>query len=455
VSILSGIAHRFPQPTREMLGDFARGPLTLLPGVVILIIIQVYSALGQWESGRALALSLGFTVGVLATSGFVPAISRRVSIYQSLNNLGAAVRFLRVGTAVANVCVAGITLLAVLAMTELNIFNPNDRLVFGLACVGLGSIWLMSIWLLLAGVTGWLGVGLGAGLVAGIVADRIVALFAGNHLAFGTAIGYLVAIGSLWLIANRLLQRRSGKQAGALVLPSVAYMTYEVSPFFAYGVLYMLLVLLPHLFGWLGAQRDAQPLWALSSLEVGLMLSMPPTMLAAGVAEHTLRLFWRHAEKAQHDTPSDDLRRFGSNLTRFFYRRLAVYLFALAIVSLVAYALFRVVLGTGVLAGWVSPSYIDALQFIFLAGLVGYFFLAWGVFNCMFNLTLAQPGGATRSVCIAIVALAVTGIPLALSLNFKFVVLASVIGAVVFVLASLRSTLQMLKSAEYHYYTSF
>jgi hypothetical protein len=438
-----------------MLGDLARGPLTLLPGVVVLIIIQVYSALGHWEASRVLALSLGFTVGVLATSGFVPAISRRVSIYQSLNDLGAAVRFLRLGTVVADLCVACITLLAVIAMAVLNVFTPDDRLVFGLACVGLGSIWLMALWLMLAGVTGWLGGGMAAGLVAGIVTDRIVAFFGGPHLECGTAVGYMVAIGSLWLIASRLLQRQSGKQAGSLILPSVAYMTYEVSPFFAYGVLYMVLVLLPHLLGWLGAQQDHDPLWALSSLEVGLMLSMPPTILVAGMAEHTLRLFWRRAEKAQQETPSDDLPRFGGSLIRFFYRRLAVYLVALTIVSGVAYALFRAVLATGVLAGLVHASYIDSLAFIYYAGLVSYFFLAWGVFNCMFNLTLAQPRGAVRAASIAIIALVVTGVPLALSLGFRYVVLASIAGAMIFVMASWRSTLQMLKSAEYHYYSSF
>src|ERR1700693_1958609 len=103
--MVSGVARLFPQPARETLGDYARGPLTLLPGGMILIIIQVYAAFGHWAASRALAFSLGFTVGVLATSGFVPAITRRVSIYQSLNNLGAAVRFLRVSTIAANLCV--------------------------------------------------------------------------------------------------------------------------------------------------------------------------------------------------------------------------------------------------------------------------------------------------------------------------------------------------------------
>jgi len=40
VSLVSGVARRFTQPTREMLGDLARGPLMLLPGVVVLIIIR-------------------------------------------------------------------------------------------------------------------------------------------------------------------------------------------------------------------------------------------------------------------------------------------------------------------------------------------------------------------------------------------------------------------------------
>ena len=443
------------QETWEAVVDYARGPLVILPGLLVLIIIQAYTSIGQWGPNRVLALSLGFTTGIMFTSGFVPAISRRISIYQSLNNIDAAVRYLRFSTIVSNAAIVLITLLVCLIMSIFGVFTPDDRLVYGVACIALSSIWMMTIWLMLARQAGWLGPALAGGLATCLLVDRLTAGFLPVHLAVGTLVGYAVTIGTLTYIALRTLRKKLAKQPGTLILPSVGYMVYEAGPFFTYGILYMLLVLIPHLLGWVGAQRESDPMWALSSLELALVFAMPPAMLGAGVAERALRLFWRFADEKEQKTSSENPTSFGVDLTNFFQKWLKVYLATLTVISLIAYVLFRIAVGSGSLGSWMQLANLDALEFIFPIGLISYFLLAWGVFNCMFNITLAQPAGPVLATACATGALILVGVPLVLFVGFRYVVVAAVIAAGVFVVVSTRMTLQTLKSAEYHYYAAF
>jgi hypothetical protein len=455
--VTADISHPPEASSRALaLADYTRGPLALFPGLVLLLIIQAYSRLGQWPPSQVLALSLGMTSSMVITSGFVQAVSRRGSVYMALGDPGAAGRFLRVSLTVAGACVVAMAALLFFVATGLGLFALADRLIFGLAFVGLAAIWMLAAGLSLVQATGWLGLGLAAGLISGLITDRAVVMISGAHLVAGTLVGFAVALGLMLNAVNRRLDNRSNGQPSRTVLPPAAYLVHEAAPYFVYGSLYMVFILLPHVLGWLGAPGMHQErMSAIASLEAGLTLSLPPVVLAGGVAEHALRLFWLRAREAQASVPGNDLGRFGRILSELYNQQLQSYLAVSGICSFAMYVAFHVALRTGFLVQWVQLRDLDTLAFVFHASLIAYFLVGWGLFNCTVCVTLARPGLALRAVLIAMAVMVITGIPLSREINLGYAAVAFIIGAAAFILASSRATSLVLESADYYYFSSF
>jgi hypothetical protein len=444
-----------PQPAYQALRDYVRGPLGLIQILVLLLIIEAYRVLGGWTESQILALSVGMTSSMLINTGFTQAISRRGSIYLGQKNLRAASWFLRVSVTLAETCNALIATLVVLVATGLGVFAPSDRIIFGLAFVGFSAIWLMTAGLYLAQATNWLVIGLAAGLVAGVMTDRATASLLDAHLALATIVGFGVVMGLTLHAVKHGLDAKASKRPVRVKLPPIAYMVCEAAPYFAYGVLYMVFILIPHLLGWCGVLGLGQERgWALGSVEVGLILSLPPIILASGVVEHALRQFWLQALAAQPITPGSDLRQFGSVLTDLYQQQRERYLIVLVSTSAVVYVVFQVALDTGLLATWLGLSNLDVVKYFFYIGLIAYGLVGWGQFNCAFCVTLARPTLALRAVILGIGIVVVTGLPLCLGLNFAYAAVAFLAGAITFVTVSTRAVKKVLESADYYYYSS-
>jgi polysaccharide biosynthesis protein PelF len=440
----------------QTLRDYAGGPIALLPNLVLLIMINVYARLGQWNEGQVLALTLGMTAGMLITNGFVQAIMRRASRALGLGSPRAAGRFLRASLLLAGSVLAGVVVLALLVASGMGWFTFQERLIFGLAFLGLSTIWLMAGVLSLLRAPGWLGLGLLAGLIVGYAIDRLAAPFSSAHLALGTMVGFPVTVGLMFYRMRRPFDVpiKAGKD-NRVFLPPTTYLIHEALPYFGYGSLYMILILLPHVLGWAGALGPGQSRsFGISSLEGGLTLSLPPLVLAGGLAERTLRLFWQRALTTQQGTHGQNPERFGQTLMTFYWQQLRRYLLVLALISAGIYALFQLSISTMLLPRFMALPSMAVLVLVFHAGLATYYLIGWGWFNCMFGLTLGRPKLALQALIVAIVITLIVGVPLSLGVHFSYAALAFIAGALAFAATSSWLTYRLLKSADYYYYSA-
>jgi hypothetical protein len=452
------VAHNLALPPhiRQTLIDYARGPIVLISAIILLLIIHAYSVFGEWEREQILALSLGMTGGMLVSNGFGQAMARRGSIFLSLEDSAAASRFLRLSAIVAGTCVVVIVVMVLLITTYVGAFNSNVRLTFSLAFVGLATIWFVAAGLSLLQATGWLLIGLAAGLMAGAITDRVTALFSEAHLVLGTLVGFTLALGLLLKAMNRGLNVKSNGAPSQVALPPVAFLVYEAAPYFAYGLLYMIFILVPHVLGWYGMREEQQAgVWVMTSVELGLVLSFFPLTFAGGVAEHAFRQVWLEANNAQKVTSGAEPNQFGIILAKSYQRQLRLYLAILFGCSLVALLLFWASIGAGLLSIWMPSSDLYAVEFIFAVSLVAYWLVGWGAFNCMFCVNLARPGMALRAVAWGMGILFIVGIPLSVGINFAFVAIAFLVGAAAFAVVSARAMRRLLQSADYFYFASF
>ena len=230
---------------------------------------------------------------------------------------------------------------------------------------------------------------------------------------------------------------------------------FESAGYFVYGAAFMAFLLEVHILGWLGAKSASQSrLDTITALEVGLTLALPPVILASGMAERTLRLFWFHARDQQEYVAAHQTRRYGKELQAFYSRRLLAYLVASAALAAAMLVAFELALRSGRLAGWLALPDPQPTELVFVAALVAFWLVGWAQFNCMFVLNFGRPEQAFRPVLLAMVVVGVTGIPLGAA-GFGYTALAFAAGSAVFVWASSRNCRRVLAAADHHYATAF
>lgn len=228
-------------------------------------------------------------------------------------------------------------------------------------------------------------------------------------------------------------------------------MLYEAAPYFIYGTAYMAFILLPHMLGWLGHLGVNQVRsWAVTVVEVGLTASMPPIMVAGGVAEHTLRRFWRYAPYRLAATSGAEPTHFCEALVLFHGRFARIYLGTVLLLSLITQIVFQWIVDMGALDRWLPMANTGNLLFLFRMGLIAYALLGMGIFSCMFCITIGAPKRAMQAVRWGLLTTLFLGIPLS-RINYTLSVLAFVIGAFVFVIAAWWSCHQVLRRADYYF----
>lgn len=442
--------------------DYLRGPLTLLPMVLLSVLIMVYQDFGQWGAGRVLALSLSVVGSLLITSGFVQAASRKGSSYLSQGYIDAARRTIGrvMGLGLVAICLAAV-LLAVIAR-HVAAAPPDAVAMMTIAFVALSCLWLAAGVLFMLNQVHWFGIGLavGVGLIYALL--RALALWnvpRGWLMLAATAIGFAGALFVMLLVIWRSLAQRTtaspvGKQR--MVLPALPHLVVNLAPYFVYGVLYVLLVLSGHVSGWIGRTPEGVGrMDAVTTTEIGLTLALGGVILAGGVAERTIGRFWRLVKVHQLEAAVSQPAHFRQAIDAFVARERKRFAGVLLLCNT------AVVAGVAALVAWSVQSGVASLPWsrettvVLVWGTIGYGLMALGVFDCMFMITLSRPGMAIRAVTLGIAATLLVGLLIGQLATFHTSAVGLVVGNLVFLAAAHRNLGALLKHMDYFYYASF
>lgn len=455
-------AHPLRRGRYAALNDYARGPLSLLPMVLLSLIITLYQDYGRWTTTQVLTLSLSMMGSLLATSGFVQAASRKSSSYLSQGYAKTAGRVLRnsVAAALIFVLVAGVG--AVGAALLFRALSPADGILMLVAYLSLSCLWLMALGLGLFNRMPWFGAGLGVGLgvsYAGLQGLTRLGWARETVMLSAVMLGLCSAIGvMLWALRRSLAQEIAASPVGAhdVVLAPLAQILFNLASYFVYGVCYVLLILAGHTFGWLGClPPGVTRTEALTATELGLTLALGGFILTSGVAEHTMRRFWEVVQVYQRRIPLQRPSAFSAKMREFYRHERRRYGGALAGSSA---ALFAGVFGLATAlrqTGWTALPWNDATTMVLGLGLLGYGALALGLFDCMFMITLGRPGWAIRCLGLAALMTLVGCVGLGRGLSYQYGAAGILIGGVTFVGTAHRRFLQLLAHLDYFYYASF
>ena len=438
---------------REAIHQYLKGPLGLVPPFMLLLMLLIAARSGLFNAEQVLVFSAGLTGSLLVANGFAQGIGRRTAIYLSMRKPRMAGRYLALATITCTIAIIAVSGLIITWLILYRHMNTQYLFTFYVSFVCFTLIWMSAGGLSLVDGVQWLSIGLAVGL---LVATLLVFLFSSYTQlspSFAILAGYLVSV----LIIIWALFRRYAKADGDhspssdYHFPSISYLFLEGTPYFAYGALYMTLIMMPHFLAWQGALLPGQnAAWRVTSIEVGLTLSMPPIILAYGVAEYALRLFWRIGAVAQSDIDGANVPGFGQRLLQFSSQKRTVYLIVLCATSLITYLLFHAAIEAGLIQQWLNIADTDAMQFIFNASLIAYALLGLGLYNCMFAVTLSTPKVAIVALLCSLATLVTTGYWLG-EYYFAYVGISFVIAAAVFALITLSQTARVIRSADFSF----
>jgi hypothetical protein len=93
-------------------------------------------------------------------------------------------------------------------------------------------------------------------------------------------------------------------------------------------------------------------------------------------------------------------------------------------------------------------------MFVFYWGMIGYAFVAWGLFNALFLLSLSRPRYILRAIGLAFAVDVVVGFFLSRTVDYYYSVFGLLAGALVFGLLSTWYAWRVINSLDYYYYSS-
>jgi len=442
----------------EKLFDFARGPLSLVPIILVMLIISAISIFSGWKYSMVLALSVGMTGSMIINSGLLQSVGRRISIYRGMHNEKMARLFFVRAT---YFFIGADFLAAVLATAALllsGIFNSQQGVVFCIAFVGMAWLWLLGGELAVIGKVWWLARSLVTGILVGAVTSQLVILvsraapfFSGQYLAWGCGVGYLAALSMLiYAMSQALTGPQSEPPAGSkLRLPPLVFLASEAAPYFFYGSLYMIFILVPHLLGLTGRlPAGVERMTASTQFELVFTLAMFPMAIASGINEQTLRSFWKLLPKATAGSPMSPVSEFQQKLHRFSDGNRKKYRTWLVIVSLEVDSICILALQIPAVLSWLHLGDPWQVVILFQVALVTFGLIGLGIYNAMYCLTLGSAQSALRPVVSSLAVTLFIGIP-ASAFDYRYSAAAFFIGAVVLVFSSRRKLRATLDESAY------
>lgn len=451
-----------PDDWKTTLIDYGRGPMGLLPLILLTVLINLYQNFSQWDSSQVLTLSISTVGSLLVTGGFVQITARKGSSYLSQGYIRAAGRviFQIMGLCLAVVLVSAVVL--TFSARAVGLLAPEDQGLMLTAYIMLSCLWMFSAVLALLNLAHWFVIALGAG-VASTYFSIELSLHAGLPsqmvMLVATAAGLLITAAVMTIIIYRTLKMREAASPVGnhqAILAPLPQLVANLAPYFAYGIIYVICVLAGHVGAWIGKLPEGMSrLQGLATSELALTLALTGYILVGGVAERTMRRFWQRVNIYQEQVVADNPRTFGATLHDFVKRERAQFVWALSVCSA---AILAIVVG----AVSASPNRVllglqwdSTTLFVFIAGLAGYSILAFGVFDCMFIITLSRPLYALSALGMGTMATLVISIAAGVFISYAYGALGVFFGSLVFLLFARRYLTRIIRYADYYYYASF
>jgi hypothetical protein len=438
---------------------YLKGSLFAAPMTAqIIVLFALSSSLWAWlffSERQATVIAVGTILSYIVTGGFAQAISRRGMFYwqQEIYLLAKRISqdFLQTGI----ILTLAMAILMYIGNLILPFFEQDMILICIMYFVLLSCLWLnvstlymleQYVAILLATVIGGVLVWVIMGYVGwGIYIAHAIGIFVANVIAF------------LW--GYQILARKTRDVAGVQKLakmPRYSIIAWAVSPYFVYGVLYFGFLFLDRVIGWSapyspGGEPPPYIIWFRTAYEVGIDLALISLILTIAMLEYTINEFATMIIPTQESVDAFNVPRHKRSFRAFYLLQLLL----LVIVALISMIVSDIIVGWLRTLPWAALGDDVITPFVYRWGMVGYAFLALGLLNAVFFLSLSRPRFILRAIGVGFMANVLVGFVLSRIVVYYYSVIGLVAGAFVFGALSTWYAWRVMNELDYYYYSAY
>ncbi len=438
---------------------YVKGSLFAAPMTAqIVVLFALSSSLWAWlffSERQATVIAVGTILSYIVTGGFAQIISRRGMFYwqQGIYLLAKRISqdFLRVGII--------LTLVVAILMYVGNLILPFFEQDMILICI-MYFVLLSALWLnvsILYMLEQYLAILLST--VIGGVLVWVVMTYLGWGIYFAHAIGIFAANAIAFLWGYFILAGKTRDVSGVQKLakmPRYSIIAWAVSPYFVYGVLYFGFLFLDRVIGWsapysVGGEPPPYIIWFRTAYEVGIDLALISLILTIAMLEYTINEFATMIIPIQESIDAFHIPRHNRSFKNFYVRQLLL----LAIVALISMVVSVIVVDWLRTLPWAALGDDVITPFVFHWGMVGYAFMALGLLNAVFFLSLSRPRFILRAIGMGFMVNVIVGFVLSRVVVYYYSVFGLVAGALVFGLLSTWYAWRVMDELDYYYYSAY
>lgn len=270
---------------------------------------------------------------------------------------------------------------------------------------------------------------------------------------------YIILILDIYMTVLIFLKlRQMHKQsdtAEGFVLPKASILFYSLVPFYTYGFLYFLFLVLDRVIAW-SVPTEFKPyfIWFNVPYELGLDWALIGLVLLMGFTEAGIYEFMYIMNKIIVKYKFNEEKKFASEVRSFFNKFLIIYFISSILIMILVYLFIKY---TGI--------YFDIPQlriflneptpFIFWFAAVSYVFLVGSLLNILFLFSMSRQTLPVRYILYATLVNFIVGIILSRSISYEYAVFGLLAGCIYLYFSTFRYIRKAINKLDYFYYSAF
>ncbi|MEE9364020.1 MAG: hypothetical protein V3U92_15570 [Cellulophaga sp.] len=282
----------------------------------------------------------------------------------------------------------------------------------------------------------------------------ILKLYTSFHTYFTHWIGIIAAIFISRLFLQYFFKKNNAVYEKENVKPKKLMVIYKNYRYFFYGTLIYVFLFIDRAVAWSANTGNKHQFIFLyeKNYEIGMDIAILIFFMLAGVLEYSIASFSKFLDVKQKTVLFVNVNKFNSSFIKMYWGHVLLLLVTVLATTTVIYLIITQPWGYEASFGEV----LDTLSIrVCIIGGFGYFFLTWGMLNTLYLFTLDQPKVALKALFMACIVNLLLGYAFSRIISYEYSVVGMLIGAIIFMVITLKENMKFFRKLDYYYYASY
>ncbi len=441
---------------RRVFFNYLKGMLFAIP-MVLQIVAMVIVGVGIWSYvhfslREATAIAFGTLLALASTGGISQIIGRKGLFYLKFEEYLLASKVTKRFYALGLILVLAFAVLLLFLNYFMNLFPPYMIRIAVYYYTLLSVIFLVfSVFYMLSDYFS----------IASIIAfglALVYVLFRG--FKFGIYISQIITMAVVIAISNfialwKLRRLELISRAEGVILPKPGTLFYTLYPFFLYGVLYFLFLIMDRLMAWT-TSKGYMPyfMWFNMPYEVGVDWALFTFVVTVAFVEVFIHELGILSFQKIRKIKAYNVQEFNEHFLGIYRFAVVVFIF-MGIFSIVVSFFTPLVLAVKFKFPYAKVFFILVNQKVFWFASVGYTFLSVALLNCVIFFAYSRHEFALKSIAVGTLSNLIVGFVFSRIIEYYYSVVGLSVGALIFAVVSSRYAWRFFKKFHYYYYSAF